>query len=131
MKRKGVEFEQKGHEAFIDRFGPFRYIPSQWWQYQIASNQLKFCQTDGLLFTPESKKLTILEFKFKHTAEAYYQIEQKYVPVLRRYFKGWTISVCEVVKWYDKDIPFPIPIKLQKDVDNCRPNEFGVHILNL
>lgn len=98
---------------------------------EIGKGPYKFCQTDGLLFTPEEKKVLILEFKLKHTADAYFQIEEKYLPVLRRLFPKWIIATCEVVKWYDQCTAFPTEVKLRKRPEDTLPGEFGVHILDL
>lgn len=121
-------YEQRGSLALIERFGFLRYIPGQWFQYGLASNQIKFCQTDGLLFTPEEKKVLIVEFKYKHTVAAYRQLEEKYVPVINKLFGGWSISTVEIVKWYDPSTPYPVPVRLKKDILLASPNEFGVHI---
>lgn len=118
----------RGSEALTDRFGVLRYIPSQWFQYQLPSNQLKFCQTDGLLFTPEEKKVLIIEFKYKHTIRAYRQFEDKYVPVVSKLFPGWTIATVEICKWYDPSTPFPVDPVLKADIEQTKANEFGVHI---
>jgi hypothetical protein len=125
---KGWQYEKRGSLALIEEFGITRYIPSQWFQYSYANNQIKFCQTDGLLFTPEEQKVLIIEFKYKHTDRAYYQFEEKYVPVVNRLFPKWTVATCEICKWYDPDTPFPVEVKLKKDITQTRPNEFGVHI---
>lgn len=121
-------YEQRGSDYYLDKFGILRYIPGQWFQYQLENNQIKFCQTDGLLFTPEQKHVLIIEFKYKHTPQAYRQIEEKYVPVIGRVLRGWSISTVEVVKWYDPSTPFPVPVSLKEDITETKPNEFGVHI---
>lgn len=108
----------------------FNYIPSQWFKYGLENRQMKYCQTDGLLFTPRQRKVLIVEFKLKHTADAYWQVEDKYIPVIRRIFPDWEVSVCEVVNWYDPSTPFPVEVNLRKNLLDVRPGEFGVHIWN-
>lgn len=90
---------------------------------------MRFCQTDGLLFQPKQFKLLIVEVKYKHTPDAYWQIENKYLPVCRWLFKDWEISTLEIVKWFDPSTQFPAPITLRKEIEDCVPGEFGVHIL--
>jgi hypothetical protein len=118
----------RGSLALIEKFGFLRYIPGQWFQYELANKRMKFCQTDGLLFTPEQRKVLIVEFKYKHTVNAYRQLEEKYVPVVRKLFPRWSISTVEIVKWYDPSTPYPVPVSLKKDIEQTQPHEFGVHI---
>lgn len=130
MRRKGWLYEQTGHEFFLDKFGFLHYIPSQWFQYEDEDKRVKFCQTDGLLFNETDKSVLILEFKYKHTVEAYKQLEFKYVPVVKSFLPNWSIRTCEVVKWFDPSTPFPVPVTLKESVESTKPNEFGVFIFN-
>lgn len=114
----------------LDEFGPTSYFPSQWFQFQRYGNRQEFCQTDGLLFRPKQQKVLIIEVKYKHTPDAYWQLEEKYVPVVRKLFPEWEISTLEIVKWYDPSTSFPVEVSLKKDILLASPNEFGVHILN-
>lgn len=123
-------YEQAGHQKLLDEYGEYRYVPSQWFQFQRHGRRYEFCQTDGLLFTPKQYKVLIVEFKYKHTPDSYEQLEFKYVPVVQKLFPDWSISVCEVVKWYDCSTPFPVEVSLKDDLELVRPNEFGVHIWN-
>jgi hypothetical protein len=83
-----------------------------------------------LLFQPKQQKVLIIEVKYKHTVDAYWQLEDKYVPVMRSIFRDWEISTLEIVKWYDPSTSFPVEVKLQKHILNSKPSEFGVHIWN-
>src|SRR6185312_8537205 len=42
----------------------------------------------------------------------------------------WTICTCEVVKWHDGTIPFPVPVRLCSEVHESRLGEWAVHIFN-
>ncbi len=106
------------------------YIPSQWFQFQRLNKRYEFCQTDGLLFLPKQYKILIVECKYKHTVDAYWQLENKYVPVLKRIFPQWEIHTLEIVKWYDPSTAFPVAVSLRKDILATKANEFGVHIWN-
>lgn len=128
---KGWLYEKKVNDKFIEEFGLFNYIPEQWFKYQAHGDRLRFCQTDGLLFFPKQFKVSIIEIKYKHTPDAYFQIEDKYVPVVKRLFPGWTVSVIEVVRWYDPSTTFPVPVHLVDNIANATPGQFGVHIVRL
>lgn len=106
------------------------YFPSVWFRFEVASGRTKYCQTDGLLFLPDNNRLIIIECKYQHTPDAYFQLENKYVPVVRQAFPKWTVATCEVVKWYDPSIKFPCAIRLRPEVSEVMPGEFAVHILN-
>lgn len=113
----------------LNEFGFTRYIPSQWFKFQFIGRRSEFCQTDGLLFTPKQRKILIVEVKYKHTPNAYWQLEDKYLPVIRWLFRDWEISTVEIVKWYDPSTQFPTEVILRKDILSVTPQEFGVHIL--
>lgn len=118
-------------DELLARFGPTRYLPSVWFQYQPVGQRLAWCQTDGLVVDYRARRILIVEVKYKHTPDAYFQLEQKYVPVIRRILPDWTICTVEIVKWYDPHTAFPVKVSLKSDILDTRPNEFGVHILNV
>lgn len=126
---KGWLYERKVNYALLNEFGFTRYIPSQWFQFQFIGRGQEFCQTDGLLFTPKQRKILIVEVKYKHTPNAYFQLEDKYLPVIRWLFRDWEISTVEIVKWYDPSTQFPTEIILKKDILGIGPSEFAVHIM--
>ena len=106
-----------------------KYFPSTWFIYENKYG-IYYCQTDGLLFQRDEKKLTIIECKYQHTADAYFQLEELYVPVVSCAFPRYTVATVEVVSWYDAAVRFPTAIKLRKDVVDVAPGEFAVHIFN-
>ena len=126
----GWLYEQEVSWNLYEEYGFERYLPGQWFKFQRYNGRLEYCQTDGLLFTPEQFRLLIVEVKYKHTPDAYWQLEDKYVPVLRRMFPNWEIATVEIVKWFDPSTPFPTAPALKKDILSVKPNEFGVHIMN-
>jgi hypothetical protein len=79
---------------------------------------------------PRRGVVTILEFKYQHTSDAWHQLTRLYLPVLSQLFprKLWRFALCEVVKWYDPATVFPCPVTLAKDPLLLRPGQFGVHI---
>lgn len=131
LKKKGYDYEQRCHEELLDRYGMEHYFPSQWFQFQTRGrSRTQYCQTDGIVFQPESRSVLLLEMKWRHCAEAYFQCEYKYGPILQMLFPDWTLTMCEVVHWFDTTIPFPTEVTLTPEPLNLRPNQFGVHILN-
>jgi hypothetical protein len=59
-------------------------------------------------------------------------MENLYVPVLQRYFAtaGFSICTVEVVKWFDCAVVCPQRPVLRERLEDVRPGEFAVHILN-
>lgn len=129
-KGKGLKFEREVQEHFSDRYD--LYVPGPWFSYRTRYRPLiwNYAQPDGLLFDFKKGLLTIVEIKYSHTPEAYFQLIDKYLPLMQNFLgkELWTFSTCEVVYWYDKAISFPCEIRLCKEIEICRPGEFGVHI---
>lgn len=128
-KGQGLRYEKRCQEHFSRRY-PL-YLASPWFAYRTrwSPNQWNYAQPDGLLFDFKRGMLTIVEMKYSHTPEAYFQLVDKYLPLMRHFLGDeWKFATCEVVWWYDKAIAFPCEIRLRKEIDLTLPGEFGVHI---
>jgi hypothetical protein len=126
----GIRYEGKVQEHLHGLYGDL-YVPSPWFKFQRRDGIWNYAQPDGLLFDFHRGLVTIVEVKYSHTSEAYFQLIDKYVPLLRTFLPNkalWQIATCEVVNWFDKSIAYPCEIKLRKTVDLARPGEFAVHI---
>lgn len=100
-----------------------------WFQYlQASSGKPRYCQVDGLLQLDD--KLVIVEIKYQHCVDAYFQLNNLYLPVIQAVYPDTPLALCEVVKWYDPSTAFPCPIVLRDKVHKARPGDFSVHILN-
>jgi hypothetical protein len=124
----GEAYERKVHAELADRYGDF-YVPSVWWRYGTHT-ETRWCQTDGLLFRPLDRLITIIEVKLQHTPDAWWQVRHLYHPVLRKAFPEplWMYNFCEVVKWYDPSVCFPEYHHLAADPLAIGSGKFGVHI---
>jgi len=129
-QKRGVAYEKKVSHRLTELYG-LNYIPGVWFVY-CEGGKLKYCQIDGLLVFNKTKDLVLVECKYSHTQEAFWQCENLYVPVLRAWLgdANWSISVCEVVKWYDPHTAFPTRPRLVERIELARPYDFNVHILN-
>ena len=127
-RAQGIKYEQKLHTHFADRFGD-SYLPSPWFQYiDGAVGHLQWCQPDALLIDFTRGRITIVEAKYQHTADAWYQL-YRYLTVVRAVFgEGFTYALCEVVKWYDCAVKYPEPVSLLRDLKDSRVGVFQVHI---
>ena len=127
---EGVRYEKKVQEHLLAFYGE-RYLPSPWLRFFPAGDgaRWRWCQPDGLLFDFERGRITIVEVKYQHTSDAWWQVKQLYLPVLQAMFpeKLWSFDFCEVVKWYDPAAPFPEKVVLALEVCMRHPS-FKVHI---
>lgn len=125
----GVKYEAKVQEDLLARHEG-DYIANPWLCFQNeGSPALRWCQPDGLLFNWREGHLTLVEIKYQHTALAWWQLRHLYFPVLLKVFpqKLWEYSFCEITKWYDPQILFPVEVSLARD-PAARCAEFKVHI---
>lgn len=130
--RRGLKYEAKVQLQLQERFG-LRYIPGQWWKYFTAlGDGPSYAQTDGILLDPARKLCVLFEVKYSHTTEAYWQVENLYVPLLQRFLRNtdYKIAAVEVCKWFDPCTPFPVKPTLCEELTAVHPERFNVHILN-
>lgn len=130
-KGQGLRYEAQVHAWAKREFGDF-FIPGPWFSYRtrFSPNLWNYAQMDGLLFDFRRGQITIIEVKYSHTADAYFQLVDKYLPLARKFFgeKVWSFATVEVVFWYDKAVSFPTEVKLRKDIRLVQPRELAVHI---
>lgn len=127
----GLRYEAIVQKHFQSIYG-YEYVPSPWFKYTVANSPrvVNYAQPDGLLIQPRRGTVTIVEIKYNHCAESYFQLVDKYLPLVEALFPKhlWEVPLVEVVKWYDRDTSYPTDIRLRRDIDECRAGEIGVHI---
>ena len=125
---EGVRYERKVHE-YLAMILPGRYAPSPWVKFFSAGSCWRWCQPDGLVIDPRKGRITIVEVKYQHTPDAWWQVKHLYLPVLQLIFPPqlWEYDLCEIVKWYDPSVIFPEPVVLAHEVDMIH-SRFKVHI---
>ena len=126
----GVRYERKVQE-YLQTFYGDRYIASPWLRFfpREEGARWRWCQPDGILIDLAKGRITIVEVKYQHTSDAWWQVRHLYLPVLRKMFPEayWEFDFCEVVKWYDPATPFPEKTVLAQEVSMKHPS-FKVHI---
>jgi len=127
-RAQGIRYEKGLHAHFLELFGD-SYIVSPWFQYREGDeSRVRWCQPDGLLIDFPRGQITIVEAKYQHTVDAWWQL-QRYLAVVGRVFgPSFTYAVCEVVKWYDCAVRFPEPVRLLDRLEHSRCGGFQVHI---
>ena len=130
-KRRGYLYELKAQKYLMKVFGKW-YWPSPWIAYRAdGQGRTRYCQPDGIHFDPEAGRITVVEVKYSHTLDAYFQLQEKYLPVLQHMFpasKGWEFCALEVVRWFDPLVKFPHGFQLAKNPRALKPGVIGVHI---
>lgn len=124
---EGVRYEKKAH-GYLEEFYGERYLASPWIRF-FAGGVWRWCQPDGLLLDLERGRITIVEMKYQHTSDAWWQVRWLYQPVLAAMFPPelWQFDACEVVKWYDPATLFPEKVVLAQEVGLAH-TAFKVHI---
>jgi len=129
-RAEGIRYEKRVHEAFEGSLDGM-YVASPWFRFkEVGVDKVRWCQPDALLFDFKEGKITIVECKLQHTADAWWQLRWLYLPIVAKAFPGdsWKICLVEVVKWYDCATAFPEEVKMTADITRVRLGEFGVHI---
>jgi hypothetical protein len=129
--RAGIRYEEDVLKHLARNLGE-GFLAKPWFCYQGEFRPYPaYCQLDGL-FLPrrEEEPLILFEAKYRHTADAFFQIENIYRPVVQAVFPGRDIEVVEVVRWYDAAVEFPVPVQLCGDPGKPYRRAFNVHIFN-
>ena len=127
---QGIKYERRAQLFLAESLGP-EYIPSPWLRFRLRGDStLHWCQPDGIFFDVRAGQITIVEIKYQHCADAWFQLNRLYLPVLQKMFPRsmWDFATIEVVKWYDCATEVPQPPRLRESVRAARPGEFGVFI---
>lgn len=130
-KGRGIRYEERVQRYLLDAF-PTLYVPSPWLHFRESGYEsFRWCQPDGMLIDAPKGVITLVEIKYSHTSDAWWQLNHLYRPVVQTLFppRLWRIEVCEVVRWYDPAVAFPEPCRLVNNPLKDVPG-FRVHIFN-
>lgn len=130
-KGVGLRYEAKVQRYFCDIFG-YEYVPGPWFRYSVRERPkvTNYAQPDGLLIQPRRGLITIVEIKYNHCSDSYFQLVDKYLPLVAALFgkEQWEFPLVTVVKWYDRDTDYPASIRMRDSIENCGTSQIGVHI---
>lgn len=102
-KQAGVRYERKAQEHLREVFGK-QYYDTPLIHFRDDSGA-RTCAPDGLLF--KYPRVLIVECKFQHMPEAWWQLRRLYEPVLRGMYGIKEVILLEVCRSYDPQTPFP------------------------
>lgn len=124
---QGVRYERKVHDYLAEKAGDI-YRRGPWFCFG-GEEYTRWCQPDGLILDEAAGLLTIVEVKYQHTADAWWQLRELYLPVVSlAYGPDWRIAMLEVVRWYDPHTSFPETPLLTPDPLSPPHGRIGVHI---
>ena len=128
-RARGIRYERNVARELSSRYndGGFEVQHSTWFRFTDASGS-RMCQPDTLLIEHTKLKVTIVETKLRHTADAWLQLFLLYSPVIALVYPGYKISCVEVCEFYDCATECPVEPRLVKRIHDCNPGVFGVHI---
>lgn len=110
------------------------YLASPWFVYRTkdSPNRWNYAQPDGLAIAPNDGCVYIVEIKLRHTADSYFQLLDRYLPMMETFFgPGWKFIPVEVCRWYDPHTAYPCKVSLREHWLESRPNEISVHRLRV
>lgn len=127
-RAQGLRYEKKVLEYLANScHAPL--LPSPWIQFQESeTSKYRWCQPDGLLINPWKGIIILVEVKYQHTPDAWWQLRHLYGPVVSYLFPHYEIRMAEVCKWYDPAISFPERIDMLPAVERAGVEKIGVHI---
>lgn len=110
-KEAGLRFESQLVVALHEKFPSIDLQPE--FRYSDSGGP-RICFPDAVLRLPD--RTVVFEAKLAHTADAWWQLEKLYKPVLA----AWSlvpIQVVEIVKSYDAAIQFPTTVHFITDIE--------------
>lgn len=103
---KGLRYEKKVLAFLLKRFGN-RLVPGPLFTFSEYPNETKRAYPDALLFDFESRAACVLEVKFRHTGDAWWQLNRFYLPIVRAALPMFRICGLEVTASYDPSQRLP------------------------
>lgn len=125
-RRLGVKYEHRVQDLLHDKYGE-AHLPSPWITYKLlGDNRDHFAQPDALIRLDD--RIIIVEAKYSHTPKAWFQLFEKYEPLVRHLFPAIPTACIEICKWYDPAVMCPQSPSLCSDITLASFKHFNVHI---
>jgi hypothetical protein len=126
-KQAGIRYEELAHGYLANL--PLNYVERPFFHFHDNTGW-RTCAPDGMFL--HSEWIAIVEIKYQHVPEAWWQLRRLYEPVLRAFCKQRALRLVEVVRSYDAATPFPETPALAYDLplwltSVARDGEFAVH----
>lgn len=126
-QKSGLRYEAKVQAALAELFGP-RFFASPTLFFRDGRGGDQRAIPDGLLLFPAHT--IVIEVKFQHMPEAWWQLRKKYEPILRVMIPNKPVLLLEICRSYDRQMPFPGEHTLYKSFgdfhEHASDGELGV-----
>lgn len=113
-RAQGVRYERKALgkiETLVAGREDWRLLLAPWIEF-VDNSGRRWCQPDAVLFNTQANSGLVVEIKYRHTADAWFQLWKLYTPILEHLFPALKWHCCEWVKWFDAATTFPGPLCL-------------------
>lgn len=110
----GVRYEREAMDylALLALPKPhLEFIEAPWVEYFDREGR-RWCQFDGVLLDRKQQVAVLVEVKYQHTIDAWWQLTHLYRPIAHKLWPSYTLACLEIVHWYDPQVAFPEPYDL-------------------
>lgn len=114
-KAEGYRYERKAQEklrSLAAERPELLFQSGVWIEFQDEGGPRRWCQVDAFILNRETMNAICYEVKYRHTADAWFQLWRLYIPILSACFLEYRWEGCEIVKWFDAATRFPEPFSL-------------------
>lgn len=122
----GLRYERKVQAALLTRMPALRC--NQWFEYIGQESFIRHAQPDAFLWLEAERTLVIFEIKLRHVVQAWWQLRQRYEPILRHVFQPERVFVCEVCTIFDPQQIIPEPPRLTRSLERLKEDVYNVLI---
>lgn len=132
-KAVGVRYEKKVAEyvqGLAERVPEGAALFGPWLEF-YSDGRRRYCQPDIVFLDPANAQGICIEVKYRHCAEAWFQLWRLYVPVLEKLYPRVSWGCCEIVKWFDPETAWPeAPSFTETPLAIPRRDLTAIHIWN-
>lgn len=131
-KANGLRYERRVHTYFLDRY-PEHYTPAPWLKfYRRREANPRFCEPDGLLVDLALGLIFVCEIKYSHTPLAWWQVNDLYIPVLRKILgEDWRYGGIEICHHASPTVQDPVSPTFIEDLREARVDQWNLHLLRI
>ncbi len=123
--KNGVRYEKKVLSHLSRQFGN-RLLAGPLFTFDG-----KRCFPDALLFSKDWKALCILEVKFRHTGDAWWQLNRFYAPIVRAALPMFEVFTAEATANYDPSQKLPSPVAFLDNLEQSFETRETFHCLHV
>lgn len=111
-KKAGLRYERKVISLLNECFEGL--LPHQWFKWTDETGVPRWCQTDAVL--PCADGVIIFEVKIRGTGDAWWQLHQKYRPVVEQAIGKPARALVQICRSFDPAVPYPCEVHHLEDI---------------